>query len=206
MPQETGLRERKKRQTRRDIVWAATQLFEKQGYDATSVEQIAEKAEISRGTFFNYFPSKDVLLNAIAEQEVDDLRDVFTRDLSTISSPLKRLERLVELYSRDTLEYRNVTRLTMQSILSAPDCLPSAVRSFLNLVGDQLMDARAAGEIDKDVDPEEAVIAFMGIHLASVFWSIAQEDSSTSPQERFYSLLDLLFRGIAGPAYDARGN
>jgi len=204
MSQEPSLRERKKRQTRRHIIGKATELFEKQGYDATSVDQIAEKAEISRGTFFNYFPSKDVLLNAIAEQEVEDLRDIFTRDLAVLPSPLKRLERLVELYSRDTLEYKNVTRLALEAILSEPSRVPSAVTSFFSLVEDQLLDARAMGEVAQDVDPHAAVIAFMGIHFASLFWSIVEDDSSLPPQEHFYSLLDLLFKGIAGPAYHSR--
>jgi AcrR family transcriptional regulator len=51
-----GLRERKKRATREAILKAATNLFARDGFDATSVEKIAEHANLSRQTCFNYFP------------------------------------------------------------------------------------------------------------------------------------------------------
>jgi AcrR family transcriptional regulator len=58
-----GLRERKKEKTRRTIQDEALKLFAKQGYEATTIDQIAEAAEISPSTFFRYFATKeDVVL------------------------------------------------------------------------------------------------------------------------------------------------
>jgi AcrR family transcriptional regulator len=57
------LRERKKQKTRESIQRTALRLFEKQGYEETTIEQIAAAVEISPSTFFNYFPTKeDVVL------------------------------------------------------------------------------------------------------------------------------------------------
>jgi AcrR family transcriptional regulator len=58
----TSLRERKKLATWRAIQSAARQLFDEQGYEATTVEQIAAAANVSRATFFNYFAGKDATL------------------------------------------------------------------------------------------------------------------------------------------------
>jgi AcrR family transcriptional regulator len=58
-----GLRERKKARTRAAIQTHALRLFREQGYDATTVQQIIDEAEVSESTFFRYFPTKaDVVL------------------------------------------------------------------------------------------------------------------------------------------------
>ncbi|WTW98949.1 TetR/AcrR family transcriptional regulator [Streptomycetaceae bacterium NBC_01309] len=57
-----GLRELKATRTRRQIVESALDLFIDQGYDATTMEQIAERAEVGSTTLYRYFPSKDLLI------------------------------------------------------------------------------------------------------------------------------------------------
>jgi AcrR family transcriptional regulator len=59
----TGLRERKKQKTKEAIQREAMRLFQEHGYEETTIEEIAEAADISPSTFFNYFPTKeDVVL------------------------------------------------------------------------------------------------------------------------------------------------
>jgi AcrR family transcriptional regulator len=60
----TGRRERKVLETRRTILTAARQLFEADGYAETTVERIAEAADVAPRTFFRYFPTKESLLFA----------------------------------------------------------------------------------------------------------------------------------------------
>src|SRR5437016_3518094 len=56
------LRERKKTRTREAIQTHAVRLFKRQGFESTTVDQIADAAEISPSTFFRYFPTKEAVL------------------------------------------------------------------------------------------------------------------------------------------------
>ncbi|MFG3371028.1 TetR/AcrR family transcriptional regulator [Streptomyces sp. NPDC090032] len=67
-----NLRERKKLATWRAIRVAALRLFEEQGYEATTVEQIAAAANVSRATFFNYFAGKEAV---VVDQDPEERRD-----------------------------------------------------------------------------------------------------------------------------------
>lgn len=68
MPElELSRRERKKEETKEKILHAAFGLFRQHGVEATTVEQICERADVAKGTFFNYFPHKDAVFGYLAE-------------------------------------------------------------------------------------------------------------------------------------------
>lgn len=66
-----GLRERKKRRTRRDLSEAALRLFLARGYEATTLDDLVDAAEVSKRTFFRYYPSKEAVALA-AESDLWD--------------------------------------------------------------------------------------------------------------------------------------
>jgi AcrR family transcriptional regulator len=76
---ELGLRERKKQQTRLQIAETARRLFVERGFDAVTVAEVAREANVSEGTVFNYFPTKEDLFYSEMElfeaELIDAVRD-----------------------------------------------------------------------------------------------------------------------------------
>ena len=114
-PATVGLRERKKQKTRESIQRTALRLFEKQGYEQTTIEQIAAAAEISPSTFFNYFPTKEdvVLFDAydpmtiqmFLERPKDEPLNVSLRKvLENLAATFERDERMILARGRFFLE------------------------------------------------------------------------------------------------------
>src|SRR5260221_13677137 len=73
---ESGRRERKKRQTRDALVAIGLEMFASRGFNNTTVEAISEAADVSVSTFFRYFETKEDIVFADAERDLEELRQL----------------------------------------------------------------------------------------------------------------------------------
>src|SRR5262249_19057366 len=112
-----GLRERKKIKTRQAIRREAFRLIEENGYGATTIEQIADAAEVSPSTFFRYFPSKESLLLA------DDLDPLILAafkaqppDLSPARAFRRAYETTMAVLSEEQVEFENTRQRLIFSV------------------------------------------------------------------------------------------
>ncbi|WP_443061455.1 TetR/AcrR family transcriptional regulator [Streptomyces sp. NBC_00414] len=115
---QLGLRERKKIKTRTAIRDATYRLIEDQGYDATTIEQIAELAEVSPSTVFRYFPTKeDIVLT-------DEFDPLLVEDLRARPADEPWLESLRHVFRKSiafgTSEEPEVTRLRTRLMVEVP--------------------------------------------------------------------------------------
>ena len=113
----TGLTERNKERTRREIAEAAGQLFLERGYAATTVQDIARAADVSPRTFFRYFPSKEDVITTIASASMDDV-----------------LEHLAGHDASESLA--SVLKATFSAVLGPAIEDPDAARAFQRMLRD----------------------------------------------------------------------
>lgn len=112
MPEALGLRERKKQRTRATLIDAAIELCERQGFEQTTVEQIAATADVAPRTFSRYFATKEAVCLAL----VDDALDVAAVELARLPEDMNHLE---ALYRASVTMYRN-TKTAGIGELTAP--------------------------------------------------------------------------------------
>jgi AcrR family transcriptional regulator len=120
----TGLRARQKADKNRRILEAATSLFREVGYDAARIEDIAERAEVSVGTFYNYYQNKGDMLLATVAMEVEEVLDA--GEAIVADPPLDvqmALLRLVNQYYEHSLVYlsKEMWRTAMAISIQQPE-------------------------------------------------------------------------------------
>ena len=104
MTEKPGLRERKKEATRERLLQVALDLFVERGFDAVSVDDIAEVAEVSKTTFYRYFDSKEDLLFGRATEHLALVRSVFAErpdDESPVEAARHAFRAVSESYQAD---------------------------------------------------------------------------------------------------------
>lgn len=120
----TGLRARQKADRNRRIIQAATDLFHELGYDATRIEDIAARAEVSAGTAYNYFQTKGDLLVAIVSREVEEVLEAGQGVIANCPTDVQAaLDALCAVYFDHSLVYlsKEMWREAMAYSISAPD-------------------------------------------------------------------------------------
>ncbi|SHN17715.1 TetR/AcrR family transcriptional regulator [Chitinophaga sp. CF418] len=113
----TDRKEREKQEMRKLIIDAAMEMFIKEGFDRTSIRNIADKIEYSPATIYLYYKDKDELLYEVQGQAFLELYNAFVRDV-TATDPLERLEQLLHSYVNFGFEHRDLYDLMF--ILRSP--------------------------------------------------------------------------------------
>lgn len=196
---ETKRRERKKIEQRRALLFVARALFEKKGYENTIIDEIAESADVSRGTFFNYFPNKESILNAIFEEEVQDLRYYLDHDLKEISSAIEKLYLFFNFWVADTIGFKNVVgRILINGMPVNREIFDSLLLICCNLIEA----GQRTGEISASIDPSDAANLLTGIYYSII---INAQTGGEEAGSRVNDILDTVLKGIAGPDYKQPG-
>lgn len=173
-------RERNKIQCRQRILRASRQLFSAKGYEETTMDDVAERAEVSKATLYNYFPGKDSLLMGIAEAELEQIREMIDGELRQVPSPLERLRLVLRAFVLDSMCYISLSRKIsyLNSIEDSP--LFATRLEMVRILRDLICQAQAAGELRRDIGAGDITELVMGLYLTTQFQWVHLEQHPVS--------------------------
>lgn len=193
----------KARRTRAQLIEAATKVFAEQGFQNTAVAQIAERAGVSLGTFYQYFRNRDEVLAAMVN---DSLRQMETTTGPgwTVSDGVAGLERIFGIYVDTYTQAIDIARVWENVSQTEPDMVTirkDAARLITGQFAAELMRASKAGEI-RDLTKREALLtarALAGMVDRLCFELFVFDPPDPAPtREEVASLLARLWGGALG--------
>lgn len=180
-PAATGRRERRAAETRRKLFRCALRLIAERGFPSVTVEQITEAADVGKGTFFNYFASKEHVLGVMAEIQRSKVEEALSEaelGKHTIQQVLHRLAlRLAEEPGRSP----SLARAFISSFLGSEGVrtiLASNMLEGRKTIAKVVAVGQSRGEIDKRIKKEMVAKQLMQTCMGTVLlWSL--EGAST---------------------------
>jgi AcrR family transcriptional regulator len=166
-----GLRERKKARTRAAIREHALRLFREQGYHATTVEQIAEAAEVSPSTFFRYFPTKE---DVVLQDDFDLITvEAFVAQPATMSVIAAYRAAAAQMYGSLSPEDLAGFRASVELSLTIPEVRARALDEFAKAIDVTAEGvARRTGRAPDDPAVRSVSGALVGVVMSATLpWS-----------------------------------
>lgn len=196
-----SLRERKKARTQDAILQAAAELFGSGGYPQTTVEEIAERAEVGVGTVYNYFGSKRGLLIAwMVRMGEEALERGSVVAESATDDPEKALSQLVSVYMEGFLELdRELMREVFAATIAEPESIgKDMVRAdyqLINQMAGLMRKFQESGQIAQSLPVMQAsVIVYSVMGMLVMAYVQGEIDSRDSIMETISSNISLIFR------------
>ena len=200
----TGLREKKKSERKDRIFSAAVELFNEKGFSKTSMQDIADKADLAVGTLYNYFPSKNDLLLDIMQEKMEltitgddalfnvNLQNHNAKDI--IKSLLKKIFSIPLLVNKESMKEIFIATLSsdvhMQKGMILDIELMKAFQGLLERLQKNNM-------INPEMNSHNATKIFYSIILVQMMMYLFNpEFDNEKPFENTDEIIDLIFQGV----------
>jgi AcrR family transcriptional regulator len=188
--------ERRMRETRLRIQKAALELFATRGLDETTVAEITERADVGKGTFFTYFPSKVAVLTGVASMLVERME---TSLAGAAGRPLE--ERLRRLFA-PALEWHQshpeISRFLAVAFLrdtAYADADRENNAKLFSLLSREVGTSQARGELTREIPIDQATRTIFGVYFGALAaWHIGKR--SAPLHDCFITSFQVVMRGL----------
>jgi len=197
-----GLRERNKQDKLRRIRRAASALFARQGFEATTTRAIAERARVGAGTLFLYCRDKQDLLFLIFREEIERVEeqafDSVPRDARLVPALMHVFGRLFDYYAADPALSRLFIKELVFQEPEAQAEMAALTGRFLGRLAELVARAQQRGELRADFPPLVAAGNFFSIYCLSLLAWLGGTVPRAAQDRVLRDALELQVRGLAG--------
>lgn len=195
-----GRRQRKAAETRLRLFRSALQLFADRGFSNVTVEEITDAADVGKGTFFNYFESKEHVLGVMAEVQLGHVREAVRLASTARRSIQSIVHHLFSCLAEEPGRSPFLARALVGSFLANDVVRELMERQMLD--GRTMMSALVAqgqkrGEVDPSLKPDEVAFQLQQAVLGTILlWSLHEEPGLKLWIENSFRHF---WRGVAAP-------
>lgn len=197
MSSDPGRRERKKRGTRQRLLDAAVALFAAQGYEATTMDEIAESADFSRATVFNFFPRKSDLVLAWFEDRRAELASRLAEydagATRTAQQLAIALHAIAGMFAQDPRTGRAMARAWLQ----AGGPLLAADSDTSRMFAATIRAGQERGDVDPRIDADRAGLVLFDAYLGVLYRWASREEATAGFATELDATLHVLLTGIS---------
>ncbi len=194
-----GRRERRHAEVRERLFRAALTLFAERGFHATTVEAITEAADVGKGTFFNYFPTKEHVLGVLAQIQLGKVEAAVKearRSQAPVRSVLRKLlNALAEEPGRSPALFRSLI-IAPQSSEAVREWMGQTLARGRGMLAELFVLGQKYGEIRRDRKVEDLALALQQSFFGTLMlWTLTP---ASRLNDRLENTFDLFWSGIAG--------
>jgi TetR/AcrR family transcriptional regulator len=209
-------REREKEQRRAVIITAAEELFFTKGISNTTMDEIADKVELSKGAVYLYFKSKEELFAAIVQRGLAILHNLFAAAAKRNGNGLERLRAIGDEFYRFHREYPNYFSAIFYhefhaAIHDGDESLSSELlkdgEEMMELTARVIQEGIADGSIRPGIDPQTTSLILDGFLTGIIRMVSAEKDHllkchQVDGEELIRVAMNMIFYALKGPALE----
>lgn len=199
-PSDNRTRVQKRQQATKERIFQATMmLVRKKGFENTTIAEIAEAADIGKGTFFTYYPTKEAVFGHLGETLTACMTKVIENGLSA-GGPI---ESLIESCFHASAEWHEQNRGLSEQVVMATmrsslilDADAANQKRLTGLLRQLIQTGQARGEFRKELGVDDGAAVLTGIYFSTLMDWLRAAGETRTLKERFTASLQFVLRGI----------
>ncbi len=206
MPQvERTRRERKREETKERIFKSAMRLFKQKGFEATTIDEIAEKADVAKGTFFNYFPHKEAVLGYLAEMWLEEAE---AKAAAIMASREPAAEKIRDMFTEFAGFYEEDPKLSKHIVMEwmrrMHEGVDECCRRWDELGVRVVRHLQGNDEVRREVDAERAYRILSAVYDGTLMMWLAAAEKPYRLKEELRKRLTLVLEGLAARSKEGK--